>query len=149
MHLSIVLGLYALLALAVYKIASIAIGRWRHAGDCFRALAGPSLVNIVLTMSAARAKELGCLEAPEYPDQGSSLKLPEILFEAFAYFHSVGFLGLGQIRTMQEADKKRMFPDLMISRQNDMSKLTGRVCSTFKFHLLGKSQSTVFTGVLY
>lgn len=39
---------------------------------------------------------------------------------------------------MQAADKAKKFPDLMIDRQNKMNEITGRVCSTFKFHLLGQ-----------
>ncbi len=39
---------------------------------------------------------------------------------------------------MQQADRDQKFPNLMQSRQNDMDKLHGRVCSTFQFHLLGQ-----------
>ena len=71
-----------------------------------------------LTPPTARAKELGCQEPPEFPNQG--------------------FLGLKHIGQMQEADKQQKFPDLMLSRQEQMNQITGRVCSTFKFHLLGQ-----------
>ena len=39
---------------------------------------------------------------------------------------------------MQGADKAQKFPDLMIARQEKMNEITGRVCETFKFHLLGQ-----------
>jgi hypothetical protein len=39
---------------------------------------------------------------------------------------------------MQQADRDQKFPNLMQSRQNDMSKIYGRECSTFQFHLLGQ-----------
>ena len=78
----------------------------------------PNILELTLTLPTARAKELGCQDAPEYPGQG--------------------WFGLKHVKVMQAADKKQKFPDLLIDRQNDMSKLTGRVCSTFKFHLMGQ-----------
>lgn len=39
---------------------------------------------------------------------------------------------------MQQADRDQKFPNLMQSRQQEMSKLHGRECSTFSFHLLGQ-----------
>lgn len=39
---------------------------------------------------------------------------------------------------MQDADKKQMFPDLLQRRQDDMSELTGRVCSTHRAFMLGQ-----------
>lgn len=39
---------------------------------------------------------------------------------------------------MQQADRDQKFPNLMKSRQDEMSKIHGRECSTFSFHLLGQ-----------
>lgn len=39
---------------------------------------------------------------------------------------------------MQKADKEQKFPNLMLSRQAEMSKLYGRECTTFQFHLFGQ-----------
>lgn len=69
-------------------------------------------------MSQARAKALGCQDAPNYPEGG--------------------WLGFGNIKEMQAADKIQAFPDMLIDRQRKMSKLYGRECSTFKFSLLGQ-----------
>ena len=44
---------------------------------------------------------------------------------------------------MQDADKKGLFPDMMIEREQSMSKISGRECSTFKFNVLG--QTVYFT----
>ncbi|KAK3679104.1 hypothetical protein LTR37_021441 [Vermiconidia calcicola] len=97
MHATILLALWGLAALAIWKVASMIVAKRQH---------------------AARAKELGCQEAPEYPNQG--------------------ILGWNQIKDMQAADKGQRFPDLMIERQARMSAIHGRECSTFKFHLLGQ-----------
>lgn len=71
----------------------------------------------MLIQTIARATELGCQDAPKFPS---------------------GFLGLGNIRQMQEADKKKLFPDLMIEREQTMSRIHGRECSTFYSGLLGQ-----------
>lgn len=68
---------------------------------------------------AAKARELGCQEPPMYPD--------------------CGFLGLKHVKYMQAADKNRLFPDLMIEREEHMSKIHGREVSTFKFNVLGQT----------
>ena len=70
------------------------------------------------TSTTARAKELGCQDCPEYPDQG--------------------FLGLKQLSTMQEADKKQRFADMMDERAKNMQNIHGENCTTFKIHLLGQ-----------
>lgn len=72
----------------------------------------------LLTTTPAKAKELGCQEPPRHPGDG--------------------FLGLKMLGTMQEADKAKLFPDLMLTRHNNMIKETGRVCTTFKSNLLGQ-----------
>ncbi|KAK4549199.1 hypothetical protein LTR36_007657 [Oleoguttula mirabilis] len=66
-----------------------------------------------------KAKELGCQDAAFYPNGG--------------------FLGFKSIKEMQAADKAKLFPDFMIKRQDFMSGLTGRVCSTFRISLLGQT----------
>ncbi|KAK4553414.1 hypothetical protein LTR86_009471 [Recurvomyces mirabilis] len=84
-----------------------------------------TIVNSIVTRRqyAAKAKELGCQDPPMYP--------------------GLGFLGLKGVGEMQAADKKQMFPDLLVKRQNDMNKLTGRVCDTFMNHFIG--QQLIFT----
>ncbi|KAK5080215.1 hypothetical protein LTR70_007802 [Exophiala xenobiotica] len=67
--------------------------------------------------------ELGCQDAPVFPGGG--------------------ILGLNNIRRMQEADKKKLFPDHMIEREQTMSRIHGRECSTFYSDLLG--QKVYFT----
>ncbi|KAK5173158.1 uncharacterized protein LTR77_003280 [Saxophila tyrrhenica] len=67
---------------------------------------------------AAKAKELGCQDSPVYPNGG--------------------FLGLNHVKQMQEADKRQQFPDMLVDRQNDMSRITGRECATFKQYMLGQ-----------
>ena len=49
-----------------------------------------------------------------------------------------GFLGLKHVRALQAADAKKMFPDLLVQRQKEMSDLHGRECSTFRFEALGQ-----------
>ena len=72
---------------------------------------------------AAKAKELGAQDAPMYPD--------------------CGFLGIKHLRYIMAADKTKLFPDMMVDRQNKMKEVTGRVCPTFKFNILG--QDVYFT----
>lgn len=72
---------------------------------------------------AAKAKELGCQDAP--------------------HLYDTGFLGLKHIKRMQAADAKKQFPDLLIEQQEKMSQLTGRVCTTFTSHIFG--QQVMFT----
>lgn len=98
MNYSVLVPLWGLVALALWKVVSRTVENRRH---------------------VARAKELGCQDAPEYPN--------------------CGFLGLKHVKLMQEADKKKLFPDLMIERQEVMNKLTGRVCSTFRTNVLGQT----------
>ena len=69
--------------------------------------------------STAKAKELGCQDAVIFPNGG--------------------FLGYKHIKEMQAADKVKAFPDFLIKRQDDMSELTGRVCSTFRNDVLGQT----------
>lgn len=71
----------------------------------------------------ARATELGCQDAPVFPGGG--------------------FVGLKNVRLMQEADKKKLFPDFMIEREQTMSRIHGRECSTFYSNILG--QKVYFT----
>ena len=47
-------------------------------------------------------------------------------------------MGLKMLKSMQEADKAKLFPDLMITRQAEMDAHAGRVCPTFKSHLFGQ-----------
>ncbi|KAK5135139.1 hypothetical protein LTR08_005525 [Meristemomyces frigidus] len=102
MHTSILLSVWAIVAVGLYKLLSIAIANRRH---------------------AAKAKELGCAEAPMHPD--------------------TGFFGLKTIRSMQAADKGKMFPDLLVTRQDRMNQTMGRICPTFKGNMLG--QTVYFT----
>lgn len=102
MHLSFLLPIWSVVALVIYKVVATVLARRQH---------------------AAKAKELGCQDAPMYPD--------------------CGFLGLKHVRYLQAADKKRLFPDLMVEREEHMSKIHGREVSTFKFEVLG--QTLVFT----
>lgn len=71
---------------------------------------------------AAKAKELGCLPPPALPD--------------------CGFLGLRQLKRLQAADAKQLFPDLMLAQQRSMTQTTGRVCSTFTVRVAGQTQVT-------
>lgn len=73
---------------------------------------------------AAQASNLGCQETPTYPDAAS-------------------FLGLKHLRELQKSDEDQQFPNYVIHRQDVMSKIHGRVCSTFKFNVLG--QTVYFT----
>ena len=54
-----------------------------------------------------------------------------------------GFFGLKHVRYLQEADKKKLFPNLMVDRQDHMNEVHGRVVSTFRFYVLG--QTVYFT----
>jgi len=54
-------------------------------------------------------------------------------------FPGCGFFGLKQLKSLQEADKKKLFPDLLIEREGTMSKIYGREVSTFKFQVLGQT----------
>ncbi|KAK5125177.1 hypothetical protein LTR85_000853 [Meristemomyces frigidus] len=78
------------------------------------------LISIVVEKRrhAVKAKELCCQDAVKYPGGG--------------------VLGLKHIKEMQAADKQKAFPDFMIKRQEFMSELTGRVCSTFRTDILGQ-----------
>ena len=77
-----------------------------------------SFLGSLLTITTAKAKELGCQDAPMFP--------------------GCGFLGLKQVKSLQEADKKKLFPDLLIEREETMSRIHGREVSTFKFQVLGQ-----------
>lgn len=76
-----------------------------------------------LTCSVVRALELGCKDAPAYP--------------------GCGLFGLKHVRYLQAADKKRLFPDLLVEREQKMSEIHGRQCSTFSFEVMG--QKVYFT----
>ena len=52
-------------------------------------------------------------------------------------------LGLKNVKMMQEADKQKLFPDLMVEREQLMSSIHGRECSTFSTVVLG--QKVYFT----
>lgn len=67
----------------------------------------------------AQAKKLGCQDAPRYPH--------------------TGFLGLGGMKEMMKADKEQLFPDLLVRRQNVVSGMTGRVCTTQRSDLFGQN----------
>lgn len=54
-------------------------------------------------------------------------------------YPKTGFLGIKGVREMQAADKKGLFPDLLIDRQDLMSKITGRVCSTYRASIFGQT----------
>ncbi|KAI6867140.1 cytochrome P450 [Hortaea werneckii] len=98
MHATFFLAAWGLVALALFKAISWVVENRRH---------------------AAKARELQCQDAPDYPDQG--------------------ILGLNVVKQMKEADRNKLFPDLLIEREVVMSKLTGRECSTFKNNLLGQT----------
>lgn len=81
-------------------------------------------IDLHCTKSApAKAIELKCQDPPHYP--------------------GCGILGIKHLRYILDADKKRLFPNMMVDRQQLMSKLHGRECSTFSFEILG--QRIVFT----
>jgi cytochrome P450 len=49
-------------------------------------------------------------------------------------------MGYKNVRAMQEADKQRLFPDLLLHRQETINQLKGRVCSTHRQYILGQTQ---------
>ena len=58
-------------------------------------------------------------------------------------FPDCGFFGLKHVKYLQAADHKKLFPDLLIERQEIMNKVTNRVCSTFRTYVMG--QTVYFT----
>ena len=50
-----------------------------------------------------------------------------------------GFLGLNNLKAMQKADQEKLFPDLMCTRHEEMQAYTGRLCTTYKLHLMGQT----------
>nr|OQO18725.1 hypothetical protein B0A51_14576 [Rachicladosporium sp. CCFEE 5018] len=72
---------------------------------------------------AAKATELGAQEAPSYPNQG--------------------LFGLKHLQYIMKADKERLFPDMLLERQAEMSRIHGREVSTFYNTLFG--QKVYFT----
>ncbi|EME40172.1 hypothetical protein DOTSEDRAFT_74860 [Dothistroma septosporum NZE10] len=96
MHSAILLSLLGFAALALYKIVTIVVTRIDN---------------------SAKARQLGCRDAPAYPN--------------------CGFFGLKHVRQLQAADAKQQFPDFLEERQRVMSKLLGRECSTFSVHVMG------------
>ncbi|KAK3074958.1 hypothetical protein LTR53_002198 [Teratosphaeriaceae sp. CCFEE 6253] len=101
MHNAFLLPLLGLAALVVYKIVATIVESRQH---------------------AARAKELGCQDAPTIP--------------------GLGFLGIQGVRDMMKADGERLFPDLLVARQERANEAfgNGKVCGTYKFHTLGQTQ---------
>lgn len=55
-------------------------------------------------------------------------------------FPDCGFFGLKHVKYMQAADEKKQFPELLIEREETMSKLHGRECATFKTEVMGSTQ---------
>jgi cytochrome P450 len=47
-----------------------------------------------------------------------------------------GFGGFKNLKELQQADKKKLFPDLLIKRERDMSALHGREVSTYKNYVM-------------
>ncbi|KAK5093850.1 hypothetical protein LTS08_008809 [Lithohypha guttulata] len=76
------------------------------------------MAKFTLTTSIAKAEALGCQDAPMYPD--------------------CGILGIKHVRYIMDADKKKLFPDMLIDRQQLMSKIHGREVSTFKNETMGQ-----------
>lgn len=98
MHLSFLLPIWGVIALVIYKTVTTVVTRRRD---------------------AAKARELGCQDAPMYP--------------------GCGFFGLKHVKYMQAADQKKLFPDLLIEREELMSKIHGREVSTFRTEVLGQT----------
>ena len=67
---------------------------------------------------AAKAEGLGCDDAPLYPNGG--------------------FMGLNNLKNLLAADKRQLFMEYIIARQNEMDQITGRKGTIFKFNLLGQ-----------
>lgn len=77
------------------------------------------IASILMTkdQNAAQARRLGCRDAPAYP--------------------YCGFLGIRHVGEILAADKKQNFPHFLEEREEQMSRLLGRQCSTFSVNLLG------------
>lgn len=71
-----------------------------------------------MTLPSAKARQLGCQPAPALPS---------------------GFLGLQQVKKLQAADAKQLFPDYLIEQTQRMSESLGRTCSTFSYNVLGQN----------
>ncbi|KAK0290220.1 hypothetical protein LTR91_006410 [Friedmanniomyces endolithicus] len=71
-------------------------------------------------MIVAKARQLNCQDAPWYP--------------------GLGPLGYKGVQQMLKADKEQLFPNLLVERQNNMGKLTGRQCLTYRVDNLGQTQ---------
>lgn len=48
-------------------------------------------------------------------------------------------MGFKLLKAMGNADRQQLFPDFMIERQREMSRITGRNCATYKQSLLGQT----------
>lgn len=48
-----------------------------------------------------------------------------------------GFFGVKHVQDMQAALDQKIFPDLLVEREKEMSKLFGRECCTMRFEALG------------
>lgn len=102
MHLSLLLPLVGVVSFVLYRILNRIVVRRQN---------------------AAKARQLGCQEAPSFP--------------------SGGFLNLQHLKRLQAADAQLLFPDLLLERQEEMNRLHGRTCTTFKTGILG--QTMMFT----
>ncbi|KAK0772205.1 hypothetical protein LTR59_015766, partial [Friedmanniomyces endolithicus] len=99
MHYSLLLPLWGLAALVLYKVVSTVLISQRR---------------------AAKAKQLNCQDAPAYP--------------------GLGPLGYKGVQQMLKADKEQLFSNLLVERQNNMEKFTGRRCLTYRVNNLGQTQ---------
>ncbi|CAK4032293.1 Cytochrome P450 52A12 [Lecanosticta acicola] len=83
-------------------------------------LVGYKTVAIVVTrfQNASRARQLACQPAPKSDS---------------------GFFGLKELKALQAADAKQLFPDYLIKSTQDMTKRLGRECSTFSYNVLGQT----------
>lgn len=59
------------------------------------------------------------------------------------HYPGCGILGIKHLRYMLASDKKRVYPNMLVDRQQLMSTLHRRECSTFTFEILG--QRIIFT----
>ncbi|GIZ38284.1 hypothetical protein CKM354_000170400 [Cercospora kikuchii] len=98
MHAYILYGLVGLTAFAAYKVLVIVLTRIQN---------------------AVKARQLGCAEAPMYPD--------------------CGFMGLKHVKELQAADARKQFPDFLAERQKVISSQLGRLVTTFRYTVLGQT----------
>jgi len=120
MHYSLLLPLSGLAAFVLYKVISTLLISQRRAGTRLDTSNSVDFERTVADMIVAKARQLNCQDAPAYP--------------------GLGPLGYKGVQQMLKADKEQLFSDLLVERQNNMEKFTGRRCLTYRVNNLGQTQ---------